>query len=309
MDVVRSNLALASRPLSVAIVEAPIGAGARDSRCRLGPRAYRESDESAQLAERGITPRWHRPPEPPDDARESTEGAIARLAEWLAQTTETLVADGTRFAVVGGDHSCATGTWAGAARALRPRPMGLVWIDAHMDMHTPATTHSGAINGMPLACLLGHGLPELAQIAGGGGTIDPRHLCVVGVRSFEPEERAFAEETGVRIIHMPEVRERGLADTLEEARAIAADGTAGYGVSLDLDALDPCDAPGVGTPESDGIRASELQAMWSRLAGDPACLGVEITEFNPAHDRGGRTLRLLGALVADAFGVGPGGTP
>ena len=297
----RSDLDLAARVRGCAILEAPLGAGALDPGCREGPAAFRESGAPARLARLGLAVDWHSPPGPLAESTRPAEERIARMAEWLAAGTERLVAAGTRFAVLGGDHSCAVGTWAGAARAARPRPLGLVWIDAHLDMHRPETTHSGAINGMPVACLLGHGASRLTRIAGAAPALDPRHLCIVGVRSFEPEEDALARALGVRVITMAEVRARGLSAALDEARAIAADGTAGYGVSLDLDAVDPRDAPAVGTPEPHGIRAAELLPGWRELTGQPGCLGIEIAELNPFRDEGRRTVRLAGELIAAAF--------
>jgi arginase len=174
----------------------------------------------------------------------------------------------------------------------------LIWIDAHMDMHTPETTHTGLIYGMPVAALLGHGAPELTGVAGGVAALEPRHVCLVGARSFEPEEPAFARRHGVRVIGMDEVRTRGLAACLAEAKAIATRGTAGYGISLDLDAFDPADAPGVGTPAAGGIDAGAFLREWPALVRDPKCVGLEIAEYNPARDESGETLRLMGDLVA-----------
>jgi len=185
------------------------------------------------------------------------------------------------------------------ANALpKSAPLGLVWIDAHMDMHVPETTHSGAINGMPGASLLGRGAPELTSIAETGRAIDAHHICLVGARSFEPEEVEFAERFGVRVIGMDEVRLRGIDAALAEARAIATDHTAGYGISLDLDAFDPAEAPGVGTPEPGGISAAAFLHAWRELYRDPKCIGIEIAEYNPSLDHSGRTARLMGDLIS-----------
>jgi arginase len=212
--------------------------------------------------------------------------------------TRGLAAEGERFLVVGGDHSCAIGTWSGVADALRPSgALGLIWIDAHMDMHVPETSHSGAINGMPVAALLGHGASQLTSIARSGAAIDPRHLCLIGARSFEPEEVEFAQRHGVRVIDMPEVKRRGLKAVLAEAHAIATRGTAGYGVSLDLDAFDPAEAPAVGTPAPGGIRAADFLAPWRALTRAQACVGIEIVEYNPGRDRAGCTAQLMRDLV------------
>ncbi len=226
---------------------------------------------------------------------------VARTSRWLAWTTRRLTRRRKRFLVIGGDHSCAIGTWGGAAEGLRA-PLGLVWIDAHMDMHVPETSPSGAINGMALAALVGYGAPELTALSYGRGAIAPRNVCLIGARSFELEELAFAKRHGIRVVGMKELHRRGIADACAEARAIAGTGVAGYGVSLDLDVFDPADAPGVGTPARSGIRPSEFVDAWSDLTRSALCVGVEIVEYNPHRDQVGRTAQLLRDLVAATVG-------
>ena len=285
-----------SRTQTVAAVEVAIGAGAKDPGCRDGPAGFRHHAE-AELRARGVMMAWHHMPRRLYEVAAPLD-RVAATAGWTARVTRTLAAEGDRFLVVGGDHSCAIGTWSGVADALRPSgALGLIWIDAHMDMHTPQTSHSGAINGMPVAVLLGHGAPQLTSVARRGAALDPRHLCLIGARSFEPEEVVFAQRHGVRVIGMPEVQRRGLKAVLAEAHAIATDGTAGYGASLDLDAFDPHEAPGVGTPAPGGIHAPDFMAPWSALTKDAACVGIEIVEYNPARDRAARTARLMQDLV------------
>jgi arginase len=276
------------------------GAGAHDPGCKDGPAAFRQHWDrapysgDAQLA-------WQATPE--DLCRDGAVplDAVARTSQWLVEAACAFTESGSRPLVIGGDHSCAIGTWSGVSRATQSSgPLGLVWIDAHMDMHTPETTHSGAINGMPLAALFGYGSPKLTGIAGDRRALEPRHVCLVGTRSFEPEEMVFAKRHGVRVIKMDEVARRGVADVLAEAHAIATKGTAGYGLSLDLDAFDPAEAPGVGTPAPEGIHAPEFFDAWSDLTADPACRAIEFVEFNPHRDQAGKTAGLLGTLVAAA---------
>jgi arginase len=278
-------------------VEVPIGAGARDAGCRDGPAGFRQH-AAAELRAQGVTLRWHRMPQDLSGAVAEPLEVVASAARWTAGVTRKLATEGDRFIVIGGDHSCAIGTWSGVAGALRSSgPLGLIWIDAHMDMHVPQTSHSGAINGMPVAALLGHGAPQLTSIADGCAAIDPHHLCLIGARSFEPEEVAFARRHGVRVIGMPEVQRRGVKAVLAEAYAIATHGTVGYGVSLDLDAFDPAEAPAVGTPAPGGIRAADFLAPWRALTRAQACVGIEIVEYNPGRDRAGCTAQLMRDLV------------
>jgi len=271
------------------------GAGARDVGCQDGPAAFRRHwdrrHRDAQLV-------WQAAPKELCKQDAAPIDAVAQTSRWLADATCRLTENGEFFIAIGGDHSHAIGTWSGVARAMRSSgPLGLIWIDAHMDMHVPETTHSGAINGMPVAALIGYGAPKLTGLAGGRPALAPEHVCLVGVRSFEPEEAAFAKRHGIRVIGMEEVARRGVADALAEARAIATRGTAGYGVSLDLDAFDPIEAPGVGTPEPGGIRARDFLETWDRLVHDRACRAVELVEYNPHRDRAERTTELMSTVV------------
>ncbi len=165
--------------------------------------------------------------------------------------------------VIGGDHSCAGGTWTGVARMLQGE-LGLVWIDAHMDSHTPATSHTGRLHGMPLAWLLGQGDDALYGLS--AGVVDPEHVALIGVRSYEPEEKERLDRLGVRVFHIEEVHRRGLDTVAAEALAIAARGTSGFGVSIDLDAVTPEEAPGVGTPVADGIAGAAARARAAQLS-------------------------------------------
>src|SRR3954467_14218775 len=185
--------------------------------------------------------------------------AVSRLCGLLASA----VADAMRHArlpcVIGGDHSCAGGTWTGVARALRGKgggALGLVWIDAHMDSHTPGTSHTGRLHGMPLAWLLGQDDDPLYGLA--TGVLDPRHVCLVGVRSYEPEEDERLARLGVRVFMVHEVVSRGMDTVFAEALAIANAGTAAFGVSIDLDVVNPEEAPGVGTPVAGGLAGDAL---------------------------------------------------
>src|SRR5262249_1212347 len=119
-------------------------------------------------------------------------------------------------------------------------------------------------------------------------------------RSCELEEVDFAARHGIRVIGMEEISRRGIEDVCGEARTIADSGTAAYGVSLDLDAFDPADTPGVGTPEEGGIRASEFLPAWAHLTSSPRCVGIEIVEYNPHRDRADRTARLMSGPRAPA---------
>ena len=231
----------------------------------------------------------------------SPTSSIRHHAERLAATVAECIRRGYQPLVLGGDHACAIGTWKGAAEAVAQRgSIGLVWLDAHLDAHTPASTPSGMIHGMPLAVLLGHGDARLVGLAQ-GACIDPRHLCLVGVRSFEAEESALLASLGVRIIQMSEIDTSGLIATLREAIEIASGASGGWGVSIDLDVLDPLDAPGVGSPVANGLEPQELIKAIAGIAMTPGFLGAEMSEYNPELDPEGTTGRLAEALLVSIF--------
>ena len=194
----------------------------------------------------------------PTDQKQGLEALqeVTKLCENLASITEKLTLANKPFATIGGDHACAVGTWSGVAQALAPQgDLGLIWSDAHMDAHTFDTTPSGNIHGMPIACLLGHGDPSLTHIASKQPKIKPEHLCLIGIRDFEAGEAELLKQLDVRIITMEEVQQRGFEDCMQEALTIANNGTAGFGISIDLDGFDPKQAPAVGTPVANGLDA------------------------------------------------------
>ncbi len=200
--------------------------------------------------------------------------------------------------VIGGDHTVAAGTWAGVAFSLKNKQkLGLIWIDAHMDAHTMETSPSKAYHGMPLADLLGYGDSSLVNILENGPVLNPQHVCLIGVRSYEEGEAALLKRLGVRVYYMSEVQERGFDTVFQEALHHVKQGTTGFGVTIDLDAFDPEDAPGVGTPESQGLKAQEALPALTILQRDPDLKALEIVEYNPERDRGGKTLSLIRDLL------------
>lgn len=199
---------------------------------------------------------------------------------------------------IGGDHTIAIGTWAGVVHALKARQkFGLIWIDAHMDAHTMETSPSKAYHGMPLAALLGFGEASLTQLLDQGPVLDPKHVCLIGVRSYEPGEEALLKRLGVRVYYMAEMRERGFSDVLQEAIHYVKTGTVGFGVTIDLDAFDPEDAPGVGSPAPGGLRTAEALPALTLLQEDPAFKALEIVEYNPDLDKNNKTLSLMREIL------------
>lgn len=265
--------------------------GALNSGTADGPRLLRE----LHVFRNGASPPTWDGTLKPNKAIASPVEAVSELSARIAWRVRTELDAGHFPLVIGGDHSCAIGTWSGVHRWLG-RPLGLIWLDAHMDSHTFATSSSGALHGMPLASLLGYGEPELTHLVEDAPKLRPEHICLLGVRSYEEGEAALLKKLGVRVISMGEMRSMGIAEALKQAMDVARQGTAGFGVSLDLDVLDPAEEPGVSTPVPGGLSLHELEAALHQLHNDPALLAMEIVEYDPRRDRDHLTAMAAGAL-------------
>ena len=198
--------------------------------------------------------------------------------------------------VIGGDHSSAIGTWTGVSHTQNSS-FGMLWVDAHLDSHTPETSHSGAIHGMPLACLLGHGENSLLHLEPRRPVLDPRYTVVVGARCYEKEEIDLLTSLGVKIFTMDDVHHLGLETVLNSAMHRVALCPNGYGISIDLDAFDPKQVSAVSVPVPGGLSFNHFHNFFHRAIRNKKLLGVEIAEFNPTFDATGRTSDLIQSLI------------
>jgi arginase len=281
----------------IQVVGVALGSGARDKGTEAGADTFRATRLTSRLRARGFRARWAPVIRPAASYRADNFEAVRRTCVRLARRVDLITREGEFPIVVGGDHTCAIGTWKGVAHANRERGLiGLLWIDAHMDAHTPQTSESGMLHGMPVACLLGYGYRGLTEIAE-GARLDPKCVCLFGVRSFERGEAELLKKLGVRVFFMHEIEKRGVAAALNEAMALVCCASGGFGVTLDLDAIDPGDAPGVGSPAEGGMRAAELLAALATHGAHPNLAGIEIVEYNPYRDRQAVTA----GVVADAL--------
>jgi ornithine--oxo-acid transaminase len=301
----RSGAALQQAARPVRIIGAASGLGAGEPSCADAPTQLRLAGIDAHLAARGLTVEWGDILFADPARGEPVAQVVDRLCGRLARAVAEAMRAGHAPLVLGGDHSCAMGTWRGVAEAAGGS-VGLLWIDAHLDAHTPETSHTGRLHGMPLAALLGQGGDALCVEH---AVLAPEHVCVIGARSFEPEEAALLAALGVRVFAMPEIARRGLDAVLAEALARARHGTIGYGLTLDLDALDPQDAPAVTTPTARGLRAHALFPALAALVREAAPLAVEIVEYDPQRDAGGATARLVTQAAAAMLRAGEGPAP
>jgi arginase len=244
-----------------------------------------------------------------------TQNVGERNARYLAPITETCtrvaeqvleaLAAGETPVILGGDHSVAAGSVSGVAEFFRRKKQktGLIWIDAHSDINTPETSPSGNVHGMPLAALMGLGLGPLRDIFGWSPKVAPENTVLVGVRDIDLTERENIRRAGITEVYtMRDIDERGMRTVMEEALRAAGRGTAGYHVSLDMDWVDPEDAPGVGTPVRGGATYREAHLAMEIIADHGRMLSYEVVEVNPVIDEHNRTAELAVELVSSAFG-------
>ncbi len=229
---------------------------------------------------------------------------IAAVSKQHAAWVRRTLRQGVFPVVLGGDHSIAAGTVAGVASCYcrKNKSIGLIWVDAHADMNTPETSPSGNIHGMPLACCLGYGPQELTRIAGFAPSVPPRNAVLVGVRDVDAREKGIVKESGLTVYTMRDIDERGLRTVMQEAIAIADRDTAGFAVTLDMDFVDPSEAPGVGTPVRGGATYREAHLVMEMVADSKRMLSLEIVEVNPVIDVANKTAALAVELACSALG-------
>ena len=299
---------MAATHRTVTIVGAPLDLGQGRRGVDMGPSAIRYAGLEERLSSFGcvVVDRGNvAAPEPEalavEDERARFLPEILEACAGLAAIVGDVVSHGSLPLVLGGDHSIALGTLAGL-RAAAGEPGGVIWIDAHGDLNAPATSPSGNVHGMPLAAALGlagvaFAHPRLALPA-----VDPARVVLLGVRSLDPAERTVIREAGIRAITMTEIDRIGI----ERAVTEAIDRAAGPGfvhVSVDLDALDPEVAPGVGTPVKGGLTYREAHLACEDLAESGVVGSLELVEVNPILDRENQTAKLAVELVASALGA------
>ncbi|MFC7045542.1 arginase [Halobacteriaceae archaeon GCM10025711] len=227
-----------------------------------------------------------------------TEHVCTQVADRVADA----LADGRFPLVLGGDHSIAIGTLSGSAREA---DVGVVWFDAHGDFNTPATSPSGNVHGMPLAAALGVG-PFADTPWANAPRLNEENVVIVGLRSLDDAEREAIRNSRVTAYTMSDIDERGITDVVEEALDIATAGVDGIHVSLDLDWLDPHEAPGVGTPVRGGVSYREahsaLESVAKRDEADGVLRSMDMVEVNPILDEANETADLATELAASALG-------
>ncbi len=235
------------------------------------------------------------------EQNDSKETQLCKLNDAISSFTEYWIKQHKPFLVIGGDHSCALGTWSGVLNALPlEKRLGLIWLDAHMDAHTFETTPSGNIHGMPLSALLGKADGKLRHLLPTIKAIQPENLILLGTRSFEPAEHELLKHADVTIVFAEQIHdfEHLLVQAVEKLNHSCDL----IGLSIDLDFIRPEDAPGVETPVAGGIPAQTLLNALSQIKQQPKICGLEISEFNPDNDIEHRTLHLMKSIVETFYG-------
>jgi arginase len=239
------------------------------------------------------------------DERQKYIHDIAKVCGQLYEVAGSCFSEGGIPVVLGGDHSLAAGSVAAAAGWARGRrlPLGLIWVDAHGDMNTPATSTSGNVHGMPLAALLGPEPRDLSMIGGFSPKVLPAHTVLLGVRNLDEREKVAVRDSGVHVFTMKDIDRQGIASVVEQAVNLAGNGTAGIHVSFDLDACDPGIAPGVGTPVKGGLDYREAHMVMEIVADSKLLVSLDLVEVNPTLDVRNATAQLGAELAASALGM------
>ncbi len=310
-EIERANADTPGVGKAVSVLGVPLSYGQSLAGVHLGPAAIRVAGLIERIATLGyrVNDRGDLPIEKPRSRPKADDKAkylaeIHEACERLATQTESMVESDELPITIGGDHSIAIGSLSGVVKAFRKRDerLGLIYFDAHADMNTPDTTPSGNIHGMPLAALLGYGVPELVNVAGFAPKFDPRLVAHVGARDLDSGERELIRQLGIRCFTMREIDERGLSACMDEAIGVAAQGSGGFAVTFDVDALDPRDAPGSGTLVRGGLSYREAHLAMEKIAETGSMRSLEVVEINTALDENNRTAVLGVELILSALG-------
>jgi arginase len=295
----------------VRIIGVPMDLGQSRRGVDMGPSALRGAGLQSSLKKLGLQVEdignlsVKQPEEMPvGEKRAKYLQEIAETCGDIAAATEKSLTEGFLPLLLGGDHSIAAGVAAGVANYFRKdkKQIGYLWLDAHGDMNTPESSPSGNVHGMPLAAIMGYGAPELVDLLGFRPKAEPGNIVIVGARDLDAQERKIVKKSGIHVFTMRDIDERGMREVMSDALKYAMDDTAGIAVSLDMDFVDPADAPGVGTPVRGGVTYREAHLAMEMIADTESMVSLEVVEINPILDEHNRTALLGVELVLSGLG-------
>ncbi|TQS71067.1 arginase [Ornithinibacillus gellani] len=292
----------------ISIIGVPMDLGQSRRGVDMGPSAIRYAGAMEKLEELGFTVQdlgditIHRPNTDggKDIGKLKNVKQVVEANETLAQLVDAEVEKGRLPLILGGDHSIAMGSLAGISKHYRE--LGVIWYDAHGDLNTGETSPSGNIHGMPLAASLGIGDEVLTSIYGYAPKVKPENIVIIGARSLDPGEKELIRDKGIRVYTMHEVDRMGMSKVVEESVAYLKDRTDGVHLSLDLDGLDPTEAPGVGTPVRGGLTYRESHLAMEMFSEADLITSVEFVEVNPILDDKNKTASIAVGLLGSLFG-------
>lgn len=297
----------------VHILGVPLDLGGGRRGVDMGPSAVRIAGLGERLTAMGcqVVDRGDLPAPIPEtrearDPRKRYIREIARVCQRVYQQTAQSLAEGALPIVIGGDHSVAAGSVGASAdvAAAAGGEVGVLWIDAHGDMNTPATTTSGNVHGMPLAALVGSEPNELARLgAGRSPKVRADRVVLIGIRNLDDAEKGRIKDSGIHTFTMKDIDRHGIAAVMEQALAIATTGTSALHVSFDLDVCDPSIAPGVGTPVKGGLDYREAHMVMEMIADSGRLTALDLVEINPILDAQNQTAILGTELALSALGM------
>jgi arginase len=289
---------------AVNIVGVPMDLGQARRGVDMGPSALRYAGLDNHLRQLGCKVRDCGNVEIPVRDALPMEGGMSYLPAVVEACTAVYragleaIAEGAIPIFLGGDHSIAVGTVSAATEA---EPVGLLWIDAHGDFNTPSTSPTGNLHGMPLAALTGQGSSQLVDLGRSGPKISVDDVVLIGVRSLDPAERTLLRVSGVKVFTMREIDEQGIGQVAKRAIQSLAHRRRIH-VSLDMDSLDPREAPGVGTPVAGGLTYREAHVLMELIASSAKVGSVDVVEINPILDHQNQTAKIAVELVASILG-------
>lgn len=293
--------------MRIRIIGAPIDLGADRRGVDIGPNAIRYAGLSEQLQHLGHTVHdignLSVPPpgsQPIGDMRLKYLEPIVEVTEALANQVTTALQENELPLILGGDHSIALGSVAGVAKVYKN--IGVLWIDAHADFNTPETTPSGNIHGMILSALAGLGDKRLTEIGGWTPKINMEYIVIIGARALDPGEQDLLRKHHIHVFTMSDIDQQGIANIMKQALAIAGHNGNPIHVSLDLDSLDPHEAPGVGTPVRGGLSYREAHFAMELVARTEQMVSLDVVEVNSILDRENATAQLAVELTLSALG-------